>query len=273
MKGPAVVAAIVCVLSGGAASAGIVSEDPAGLLDAARDLFDRANDLRFEDPDTARRLYASAGDHFERIARDHNVANGKLLYDLANARFLSGDIGRAILNYRRAALYIPRDANLRNNLDHARRQRIDTIDVPSSTGAAGPLLFWHYDLSVSTRATLFAVFYVLIWIFAAWRLVGGRNEAGWGVWTCAIISLLLAGSLAAESIEGLGPRQGVLLADRVIARSGDSQAYRPAFDSPLHAGTEFALITRRAGWIEIQLPDGRRCWVPAATAELIVGDD
>ena len=45
-----------------------------------------------------------------------------VLYNLANAYFLEGQIGRAILNYNRAQLLAPDDPDIAANLNFARRQ-------------------------------------------------------------------------------------------------------------------------------------------------------
>ena len=47
---------------------------------------------------------------------DSGYVNGHLYYNLGNAYFRSGQLGRAILNYKRAELLIPRDADLNFNL-------------------------------------------------------------------------------------------------------------------------------------------------------------
>jgi hypothetical protein len=61
----------------------------------------------------------------------------------------------------------------------------------------------------------------------------------------------------------------VVVQGEVVARKGDSDAYEPSFREPLHAGTEFALLERRQDWHHVQLADGRRCWIPSASAELV----
>ena len=43
----------------------------------------------------------------------------------------------------------------------------------------------------------------------------------------------------------------------------------PSFKKPLHAGTEFVLVEKRKKWYQIELPDSRRCWMPAKGVELI----
>ena len=55
----------------------------------------------------------------------------------------------------------------------------------------------------------------------------------------------------------------------VVARKGDGEGYQPSFTGPLHAGTEFALIEERGEWRHVELHDGRRCWLPEKSSELV----
>ena len=74
--------------------------------------FHQAVETEKTDPDAARDLFEKAAFRFERLVAEGGVRNGKLFYNIGNIHFLLGDIGRAILNYRRAGLYIPNDPNL-----------------------------------------------------------------------------------------------------------------------------------------------------------------
>ena len=61
----------------------------------------------------------------------------------------------------------------------------------------------------------------------------------------------------------------MVLAEEVIARKGDSDTYEASFQDPLHAGTEFVLVEERGHWIHVELPDGRRCWLPSRDVGLV----
>ena len=86
--------------------------------------------------------------------REGGIENGKLYYNLGNVYFRMNDIGRAILNYRRAESYIPNDPNLHQNLSYARSRRLDEIEERQKTKVLRTLFFWHYDLSGWTRSLM-----------------------------------------------------------------------------------------------------------------------
>ena len=62
---------------------------------------------------------------------------------------------------------------------------------------------------------------------------------------------------------------GVIIDQEVIGRQGDAESYQPSFEDPRHGGTEFALLEERGAWWQIELPDGRRSWIPARSGELV----
>jgi len=241
----------------------------ADLFSQAKNLFHQANELVSKNPEKARQLYLQSVMRLERIVRQGGIRNGKLYYNIGNVYFRMGDIGRAILYYRRAQRVIPNDPNLRQNLDYARTKRIDKIPEKQETRILKTLLFWHYDLSLKTRSLLFVVFFITLWTCASIRLFTQRPSIHWAIGVSAILAGLFFGSLAAEAITESRNVEGVILHSEVVARKGDGETYQPSFKEPLHAGTEFRLLEDRTDWYRVELPDGRNCWIPSKAAGLI----
>jgi tetratricopeptide (TPR) repeat protein len=267
---------IVFLLAACLRAASPVATEPGSLAAVElQDLFTQANELFREanaaaaQSTTAEDLYRRAALRLERIVREGNVRNGKLFYNLGNAYFRGDDIGRAILNYRRAQQYIPGDSNLAENLEYARRSRADAFEEQQATRVLRTLLFWHYDLSPGLRSMLFAVFSGVFWIAAGVRLFRKSWAPRWLLLTAAIPGTLLLASLLVESSAQAGDTPGVVIAEEVVARKGDGQSYEPSFEEPLHAGAEFTLVESRGDWSRIELPDGRQCWVPASATEVV----
>lgn len=239
------------------------------VLEEANGLFREANDLSMTDPGTAHTLYQRAALRYERIIREGGVRNGRLFYNAGNAWFRADDLGRAILNYRRAALYIPGDPNLRQNLAFARSNRLNRFEQKQETRVLETLLFWHYDVPTGARSILFAIFSGVFWIVAALRLRRPQWAPGVLLLVTGLIAGLLLGSLVVEAASGRGSDEGVILAQQVTARKGDGESYEPSFKEPLHSGTEFELVESRPGWHHIELADGRQCWIPEDAAALL----
>lgn len=235
----------------------------------ANALFRQANQASLRDPAAAGDLYLRAALRFERIVEEGGIRNGRLFYNIANAYFQTDDIGRAILNYRRAELFMSSDPNLRQNLAYARSRRSDSFEEKQETQVLKTLLFWHYDISPAVRSLLLAIFSGVFWIAAGVRLLGSRWAPRTVLLVSGIVAALLLGSLAVEAAVTSRQEAGVVLSQQVVARKGDGASYEPSFEDPLHAGTEFLLIETRGDWRHIELPDGRRCWIPAKSADLV----
>lgn len=262
---------VLCAVLMAAPAQALDAAESQTLLMEANARFREANELAARDPAGAREIYGESILRFERILREGGVRNGRLYYNLANAYFLGGDIGRAMLNYRRAELYIPNDPNLQQNLTYVRNQRKDRIEEQQRTKVLKTVFFWHYDLAAKTRVALFAAFFIALWVFASARLFMQRPILNWAIGLCVILSALLFGSLTVQAIAQTNDASGIILAENTTARKGNGETYQPSFEEPLHAGTEFTLLEDRSGWYHIELHDGRRCWIPERAVELVRG--
>ncbi|OHB66854.1 MAG: hypothetical protein A2Y77_17255 [Planctomycetes bacterium RBG_13_62_9] len=239
------------------------------LLDEANTAFQQAN-AAAGNPDTARQLYDRAILLYEKIIDQGGVRNAKLYYNLANVYLLREDIGRAILNYRRAEGLDSADINVRKNLAFARSRRMDRVDVGAERRMLETLFFWHYDFPLKTKfllATLSFAALCTTLVVVIWR---GRGPV---TSTVAVLSgillLCFALSITVEANRRAEVRYGVIASPEVVARQGDGPNYPPSFKDPLHAGTEFELIEQRPGWMHIELSNGTDAWIPDDTAGVV----
>lgn len=241
----------------------------------ANEAFRQANDLAGKGgaDDEAKKLYVRATMHYERIVAAGGIRNAKLYYNLGNAYLLKGDLGRAVVNYRRAEKLDSGDADIQKNLAFARSRRIDKVQVQTQRKVMRTLFFWHYDFSLRVRFLAGCIAFGGLFVFLTLLVWLGRSGVRSGLAAGAAISLVIAvGFLASVGVESVYEAKqpcGVIIAESVVARQGDGTNYLPSFKEPLHAGTEFELIEQRMGWVEIQLSDGSQGWVPDDSAELL----
>lgn len=244
-------------------------EQAYSLLSQANQFFRQANST-VDDADQAQRLYEKAILNYEKIIDEGRIRNSKLYYNLGNAYFLNEDIGRAILNYRRAEKLDKADTNIQKNLAFARSRRIDQVTLKTEQRVLQTLFFWHYDFSIKTKFLLACICFAIVCIsltLMIWR----DKAAGWittavilGIMTaCFFISIVLEARAQTDRI------YGVITAQEVVAHQGDGRNYPESFKEPLHAGTEFDLLERRLGWLHIRLSDNSDGWIPDNAADLI----
>ncbi|MBP7831216.1 MAG: tetratricopeptide repeat protein [Kiritimatiellae bacterium] len=167
-----------------------------------------------------------------------------LFFNLGNAHFRQGDLGRAIANYRRAWVLNPRDPDTQANLRYA----LQTAGVPA------PSLHWTQRLlfRASRREWLFVA-------VAAWWAAAAL--AGLHLWTRARPGWLLklaAASLAVLLVAG----SGVIAWDRlghapeiVVLGSGREALFAPLEGSTAHFalpdGSIGRVVDRSGNWVKV----------------------
>ncbi|RKY25870.1 MAG: hypothetical protein DRP62_00295 [Planctomycetota bacterium] len=238
------------------------------LYNQANDAFRQANSTK--DSEQAERLYEKAILNFEKILEEGHIKNAKLYYNLANAYLLTGRLGKAILNYRKAAKIDDSDENIQKNLAFARSKRVDKIAIKTEKRILHTLFFWHYDFSLKTKFILTCIFFGVVCLCISAIIWFGRNNAlTVSAIICGILMFCFLGSVVIEyKIQG-SQVSGVIIAKEVIARQGDGDNYPPSFKESLHEGTEFDLLENRLGWLHIKLSDNSDGWIPENSAELI----
>ncbi|MCP4453960.1 MAG: hypothetical protein GY809_21065 [Planctomycetes bacterium] len=248
--------------------AALTQSEAESLFVQANEAFTQANAQ--EDTSPAKAQFGRSILLFERLIHEGDIHNAKLYYNLANAYLHSRDIGRAIVNYRRAEALDQNNADIQKNLAFARSRRIDQVDLETQTRILHTLFFWHYDFSLQTRFALACCFFglactgltLLLWrtrknVFLIPALIGLGLCAGLGI------------SIAVTQIQNGTTHFGVITAPKVTARQGDSESFPPSFKDPLHAGTEFLLLEARPNWLYIQLDNGSKAWIPDKAGERI----
>ena len=239
-------------------------------------LFNRANETFRQALSTAgnsnkaEKLFEEAILLYEKIISEGQIKNSKLYYNLGNAYFLKGDLGKAILNYRRAENLDSADTNIKKNLAFARSRRVDKVKLKNEKRILHTLFFWHYDFSLKTKFVLTCLFFALFCISLTGMLWLGRTApVTITVVISGILLICLFASVVLETSSQARKVYGVITAEEVVARQGDGQSYSPSFKDPLHAGTEFDLLEHRHGWFHIKLSDNSEGWIPDTNADLI----
>jgi hypothetical protein len=117
----------------------------------------------------------------------------------------------------------------------------------------------------------------------AWLLAGGLWLAVWAgvarfamtrnaLWPAftglALAALLALGGLWLQDFRIRQREESLplLVATRAATpRRGNADAYPPRFDSALPRGAEVRELSRRGGWVQVQLPGGAVGWLPEAS--------
>ncbi|MAT39463.1 MAG: hypothetical protein CL946_07645 [Ectothiorhodospiraceae bacterium] len=198
-------------------------------------------------------------------------ADPKLYYNLGNAYFKNGDLGKSILFYERAYLLQPEDPEIAQNLKIARariRDRVEPI----------PLLVivkWWNDLkTTSSASTLFLYSTILAWLLAGaiFLFYGFRNVLLRRV--VLALGIVLIGLFAASVAlvqaknESLAAEDfGIIMPFEVIVHSTPDATAVESFK--IHEGLKVEVLEEKDGLVRIRLADGKQGWISANELVLI----
>lgn len=194
--------------------------------------------------------------------------NGHLHYNLGNAYLRNGELGRAIASYRRSLVFLPRDQDVRANLEFARKSTKDALAPPDPGAVQKTLFFWYHGLSRAELGTIAVMLNVLLWAVLVLRLY--RRSSELLRWIFIILLLLVFVTGASLAIRHLAPRQiAVIVPQEIDVRSGTNVTAVVLFK--LHAGTEVRVVDRREEALRIALPEeGGGGWIETRHVELAI---
>ena len=214
--------------------------------------------------------YRSAIDQYEQVLASGQHAF-EVYYNLGNAYFKDNQIAPAILNYERAALLNPADADLQHNLSMAKSRTVDKINI-----LAVPEFVTGYKSFVNATpadrwGTWSVVAFVLMLIAIAKFLYFSKK---WMKQVALVFALVLA--LLAVAFFFFGWQQSNWLNSRkeaIIFQPSITVTSTPDNSGEelfvLHEGTKVRVMERFRDWIRIRIGDGNTGWMPKAAAKEI----
>lgn len=237
------------------------------ILDGAIRAYDQAGALGRSDPAAAKQHYTDAASGFAALVAG-GVANASLEYNIGNARFRLGDLGRAVLHYRRALEHAPNHAATLANLRYA-RDRVEPQVAPSGrSNLVRSLLFWQHGTSPSSRGWACVALSLSGWAVAAAWLRWRRPALAWIGASSVVLGMVSGGSVLIEDRERALRPEAVVVAKTPI-RMGRGDGADLALRQPLGPGVELKIIDRRGEWVEVRLASDLTGWVPASSVEAI----
>lgn len=227
------------------------AQDTQKAVDVTR-LFAEAN-LAYKDG----RYETAAGLYEQLIAAGY--ATGHLYYNLGNAFYKSGALGKAILNYRRALLLMPRDEDIQSNLAYAIEQTTDKLQCSDLGSMLKDFCFWYTLLTEHELLALFLVVHALFWISIAIQRFNGNDVAATAMYVCLFLTLVFGLSFAVKTYNVHIAPDAVVIPHEITVRAGTSINDTPLFK--LHEGTVLRWKEESEGWVKIELCDGKKGWV------------
>jgi len=230
---------------------------------AQDEIFERGNQL-YQEGD-----FAGAVEAYEAV-RAAGFESAALHYNLGNAYFKVGDLGRSILQWERALLRGPGDPDALANLELARSLTADEVEPLPRFWLFSAWAWWLQWLPRSILLSLVGAAWLLAGASVVTRILS-RNEdlrwlSGWVAVGATVVVVVFGTNLFVRELNIGQPDRAVVLAEAVQVRAA------PAEDDDLtlfeiHEGTRVRVEQRTGAWAEVVLDDGKVGWIPADVME------
>ena len=197
-----------------------------------------------------------------------------LFYNLANAHYRNGDVGRAVLNYTRAQVLAPFDPDIETNLLLARERVVDPVSLtiePTVLGRYAEGLPW---VTADAAAAIALVLWLVAGLVAvSWTSMARVRELAISKWIVVglTVALLATGTLALGKQISRQHWSETAVVTRESTDVFSAPGPRHSSRFSLSAGNVVKVTESRTGWLRITVPgtvvEG---WVASADAESVL---
>ena len=214
--------------------------------------------------------FATATQVYEHLL-SQGQANSTIYYNLGNAYYIQGDIGRAILNYQRASRIDPRDPDIRANLALARQQVGNDITKFNNPleGLASFTGSW-LTLNETGLITLSLWFLLGFLIFVYRQLQPGRvRTLTLNAMFLTLLFLLAAGVSFGSRLYVERTRSIAVITDDLVTINASPEK-DTSTEFSLASGAEVNLLDIKGNWAKLVLPnDVIEGWIPISAFETV----
>lgn len=214
--------------------------------------------------------YETALNEYREIERN-GYQSYKLYYNMGNAYYKTGSMGKAILYYEKALKLNPAGEDAKTNLQIAKLQTLDKIDVlPEFI-----LTTWVKDVRnmLSSNAwgyvavAMFALVCILLLLFKFAPTTGGRKLSF--VLACVAFLFFIFALLFAINLRTSANNEdtAVVMVPVSNVKSAPNSTGNNLFI--LHEGSKVEILEQAGKWCRIEISDGRQGWLERDDVEVI----
>jgi len=234
---------------------------------AAEKLFFKANRLYFDGKfEDALEIYENILSRFNLNSFFVSKTCGELFYNIGNCYYRSGQKGRAILNYERAKLFLPRDADLKYNLEYLKDEVKD--DIKPKANMVADTFFW---IKLFTSQEVIWGFIIINILFFAVLTLRFFYKTEWNFYLSVLLLIVWLIGFASLGVKLYRYRYDsrVIIVEKEVAVLAGPDA-EDTLLFKLHEGAMVSFERKEYNFAMIHLPDGKRGWLPATSIEFIV---
>lgn len=222
----------------------------------------------------------NAGDYLKAIElfesevvknRKEGLESPTVLYNLGNAYFRMHELGKARLNYERAALYAPNDRDVRHNIEYVSTQiedkilQVDTLFISVWFNAIQNLLTSNTWAIVGV--ILFLLFIGCLFVFFFTQAILMKKTSFY-VGIVVVIFCIFANIFSYRQRQNMEQHNtAVVMAASVSVVSSPDINSKELFR--LHVGTKVTVTKDDRNWLEIEIDNGSVGWIQREKIEII----
>lgn len=210
--------------------------------------------------------YSAAIDLYE-IALLEGDVSGEIYFNLGNAYYLNGQPGKALQNYRRAEMYLPRNQAIAEQIALIRAERVDGVLTEADWLVMSHNITAEYLTLTETGVIAFVV-WVLFFVVLGLRI----RKGGWLITlsVLTVVMLIAVGLLSTRIYVETQRPAAVVITEMSQAMTGPGDGYFELF--ALYEGIDLRVLDERDGWLRFALPDGRQGWIRTSSVGYIPTD-
>jgi len=175
--------------------------------------------------------------------------HGQIYYNLGNTYYRTGELGKSVLNYRKAQRLMPRNADLDANLKLVKNS-IEDKELPNEIPVVlRRIFFWYFLLSgkelIVVAVSLYVVFMTLVFFLIILKY-GWLKRLMIGFSAGLFIAVV---SLGIKIYSEQGVSRGVIITTKCQVRYGPGEEYEPKFE--IHNGAECLIEGEKDDWYNV----------------------
>lgn len=227
-------------------------------------LFEQGNTLYAQDK------YEEAIETYKEI-RANGCESWELYYNLGNAYYKNGDLGKAILNYERARLLESDNEDIQFNLEMANLMVADKINQPPQFFLFKIFSDFKNSMGLNILSLIVLATYVLLTAFAISYILVKRRKIRQLSFVVSIPVALLfvvfttVFVLRIQDLNNL--KYGIIIDNKVDVVSSPEGKGTEIFS--LHEGVKVQAEKQVGEWLQIRLSDGKVGWLKKSAIEII----
>ncbi len=197
--------------------------------------------------------------------------SGTVYYNLGNACFKQKQLGEAIYYWEKARRLMPRDLEIRQNLNLANGLIVDRIEIPEDGLPVRLASSAVHIFTIAQESRILLTLYILLNVFVGtYLLTRMRRLAFWALTaslTAGFFMVLLGISLTWKVYQESHNRDAVILEQKVDVRSGPGMGNITVLT--VHEGIIVRVRSEINGWVQISLPKGWNGWIPSSSLRIL----